>query len=63
MFTAGELIDFKGAFWSGKPNCVDVATPEEMRAAVRRQAELGVDYVKLYAHLEPSLVGAKNHGG
>ena len=61
MFTAGELIDFKGAFWSGKPNCVDVATPEEMRAAVRRQAELGVDYVKLYAHLEPSLVEAGIH--
>jgi imidazolonepropionase-like amidohydrolase len=58
MFTAGELIDLKGAFWSGKPNCVDVATPEEMRDAVRRQAELGVDYIKLYAHLDPSLVEA-----
>jgi len=58
MITAGELIDLAGAFWSGKPNCVDVATPEEMRTAVRKQAELGVDYIKFYAHLEPSLIEA-----
>ena len=29
-----------------------------MGAEVRRQAALGVDYIKLYAHLEPELVKA-----
>ena len=58
MLTAGELIDITGGFWSNAPNAVGVETVEEMRAEVRRQAGLGVDFVKLYAHLEPDLIQA-----
>ncbi len=58
MFTAGKLIDVAGGFWSGLPNAADVSSVEEMRAEVRKQAALGVDYIKLYAHLKPELVKA-----
>ncbi len=58
MLTAGELIDITGGFWSNSPNAIGVETVEEMKAEVRRQAGLGVDFVKLYAHLEPDLIQA-----
>lgn len=58
MLTAGELIDITGGFWSNAPNAVGVETVEEIKAEVRRQAGLGVDFVKLYAHLEPDLIQA-----
>lgn len=54
IFTAGEVID-QISF----PGLVRPARDEaEMRAEVRRQASLGVDYVKLYATLPPALVRA-----
>ena len=58
MFTSGPLIDITGGFWSNSPGATGVATEEEMRLEVRRQAEMGVDFVKLYAHLEPELIKA-----
>ncbi|MEO8452397.1 MAG: amidohydrolase family protein [Gemmatimonadota bacterium] len=54
IFTAGELIDA-----SEFPGLVEPArTADEVRAAVRRQAAVGVDYIKLYASLSPELVKA-----
>lgn len=58
MFTTGELIDIAGGFWSNSPNAVGVETEKEIKSEVRRQAEMGVDFVKLYAHLEPELIKA-----
>jgi imidazolonepropionase-like amidohydrolase len=58
MFTCGKLIDITGGFWSDSPSAAGVATVEEMRAEVRRQVKTGVDYVKLYAHLEPEIIRA-----
>jgi imidazolonepropionase-like amidohydrolase len=54
IFTAGDVIDA-----SDFPGLVERArTPDEVRAAVRRQAALGVDYIKLYASLGPEAVQA-----
>ena len=54
IFTAGELLDATPA-----PGlAVAVKTEAEARAEVDRQAEAGVDYVKLYAGLRPPLVRA-----
>jgi imidazolonepropionase-like amidohydrolase len=58
MFTSGELIDITNGFWSDSPGAVGVVTEEEIKSEVRRQAKMGVDYVKLYAHLEPNLIKA-----
>lgn len=58
MFTCGRLIDITGGFWSDSPSSVGVATVDEIKAEVHRQAKAGVDYVKLYAHLEPELIRA-----
>lgn len=54
-FTAGAVIDM----YSVPGGLVDEAkTEEDMRAAVRRQAAAGVDYIKLYQGLSPALVRA-----
>lgn len=54
IVTAGEAIDALAI-----PNLtVGVRTAEEMRAEVRRQAALGVDWIKLYASLGAPLVRA-----
>jgi imidazolonepropionase-like amidohydrolase len=58
MFTAGPLVDAPGFLWSGAPYAVEVATTEEVRAEVRRQAEAGVNYVKFYAHLSTEIIRA-----
>ena len=58
MITCGPLIDIAGGFWAGSPEASEVSSIEEIRAEVRRQAEMGVDYVKLYAHLGPELIRA-----
>jgi imidazolonepropionase-like amidohydrolase len=58
MLTSGKLIDIAGGFWSDSPSAVGVATVDEIRSEVRRQAEMGVDFIKLYAHLEPELIKA-----
>jgi hypothetical protein len=47
LLTAGEAIDFG-------PD----RTEDEVRAEVRRQAALGVDFIKVYARMPPSHVGA-----
>ncbi len=54
LFTAGWLID-------GPESPFDytkVKTEEEIREAVQRQAEIGVDYIKLYTSLTPNLIEA-----
>jgi len=54
LLVAGEVIDrnpFKGL-------ATAVATPDDVRAEVRRQAAAGVDVIKLYAWLTPDLVEA-----
>jgi imidazolonepropionase-like amidohydrolase len=54
MRVAGQVID-----QSSFPGLVETArTPDEVRAAVRRQAEVGVDIVKLYTTLTPELLRA-----
>ena len=55
IFTAGLLIDDPS---SVNPNAIRVTTEKEIRAAVRVQAEAGVDYVKLYFFLPPQLARA-----
>jgi len=54
LFVAGEVID-RSPF----PGLTSAATtPDEVRQEVRRQAELGVDMIKLYAWLSPEQVQA-----
>ncbi len=54
ILTAGEVID-RGEF----PGLTEqVQTPDDVRAAVRRQVGLGVDYVKLYTSLDSAAVAA-----
>lgn len=54
MRVAGEVID-----QSDFHGLTEVArTPDEVRAAVRRQAAAGVDFIKLYVSLRPDLVAA-----
>lgn len=54
MRVAGEVID-QSAFHG----LTELArTPEDVRAAVRRQAAAGVDMIKLYTSLTPDLVAA-----
>ena len=52
IFTAGRLIDDPSSI---DPTAVLVTTEDEVRAEVRRQAEAGVDYVKLYFFLPEEL--------
>jgi hypothetical protein len=53
IFTAGELIDGPE---SVSPFAIKVETEEQVREEVRRQAKLGVNYIKLYSSLPPDLV-------
>jgi imidazolonepropionase-like amidohydrolase/ketosteroid isomerase-like protein len=55
VFTAGAAMDVITA-----PGGLmeTVKTEDDIRAAVRRQAAAGVDYIKLYAGLSPALVRA-----
>ena len=56
MFTAGQLLNSPNAsipFVEEK-----VLTEEDVRKEVNRQANLGVDFVKLYVGLTPNLVAA-----
>ena len=54
IFTAGEVLDATTA----EGLVATVKTAEDVRREVARQAELGVDYVKLYALLNPEKVRA-----
>ncbi|MGZ8362427.1 MAG: amidohydrolase family protein [Caulobacteraceae bacterium] len=53
IFRAG-IIDGKGAL--AAPTKVLADTPEEVRAAVNRYADLGYEQIKLYSALKPELV-------
>ena len=53
-FTAGEVIDFATSPGLG----VGARTDSAVRAAVRQQVAVGVDYIKLYAGLAPNLIAA-----
>jgi len=55
ILTAGPAIDLASSNVLG---CVAVQDEAELRAEVVRQAEAGVDYVKLYTRLPPELVAA-----
>ncbi len=54
--TAGRLIDAPGGIFSGW--AAEVTSVEEIRTEVRRQADAGVDFIKLYRGLGPDLVEA-----
>ena len=54
LITSGAPIDGRSA--NGATD--QATTPEEAREAVRRQAAAGVDFVKLYAGLDSSLIRA-----
>lgn len=55
IFTAGQVLD-------GSPPVRDdniaLATPEQARAAVERQAAAGYDYIKVYTNLAPEVFKA-----
>jgi len=54
LIVAGDVIDqteFPGL-------TATVRTPEQVRAEVQRQAKIGVNFIKLYAALTPTLVSA-----
>ncbi len=54
LVVAGDVIDT-----TEFPGLVSrVETPEDVRNEVRRQAEVGVDIIKLYASLKPELIAA-----
>lgn len=56
IFTAGESLNM-GSGPIHAPG-IRVNDAAEVRAAIRKQASLGVDYIKLYASLPPNLVKA-----
>ena len=53
MFTAGAMIDGVPATY---PNATGVATGAEARRAVDQRAVAGVDYLKIYTKITPSLL-------
>jgi imidazolonepropionase-like amidohydrolase len=55
LFTAGEPLDrIDSSDGLSRP----VGSVEDVRREVARQAKIGVDWIKLYAHLPPPLVAA-----
>lgn len=54
--TAGRLIDAPGGIFSGW--AAEVKSIDEIRTEIKRQAEEGVDFIKLYRGLRPELVEA-----
>jgi imidazolonepropionase-like amidohydrolase len=53
MFSAGAMID---GIPTTYPNATGVATPDEARRAVDQHAIAGVDYLKVYTKITPSLL-------
>ena len=53
LFVAGPLLDAPNGFWN---YAAVVETEQEVREEVRRQAKLGVDFIKFYVDLSPELV-------
>lgn len=58
LVTAGNLIDAPGGIFSGTPSVTEVSSKQEARAEVRRQVAEGVDLIKVYRGLPPTLVQA-----
>ena len=54
IYSAGEAINGT-SFLDGSARWVIVETEEAVREEVQRQADMGVDYIKFYAHLPPDL--------
>ena len=55
MFSAGAMIDGVPPTY---PNATGVATPDQARRAVDQHAVAGVDYLKVYTKITPSLLRA-----
>src|SRR6266849_634630 len=55
MFSAGAMID---GIPTTYPNATGVATPDQARRAVDQHAVAGVDYLKVYTKITPSLLRA-----
>lgn len=53
MFSAGAMIDGVPTTY---PNATGVSTPDEARRAVDQHAVAGVDYLKVYTKITPSLL-------
>src|SRR5467141_2259702 len=53
MFSAGAMIDGTPTTY---PNATGVATPDQARRAVDHHAVAGVDYLKVYTKITPSLL-------
>jgi imidazolonepropionase-like amidohydrolase len=53
MFSAGAMIDGTPTTY---PNATGVATPDQARRAVDQHAVAGVDYLKVYTKITPSLL-------
>jgi imidazolonepropionase-like amidohydrolase len=53
MFSAGAMIDGTPTTY---PNATGIATPEQARRAVDQHAVAGVDYLKVYTKVTPSLL-------
>jgi imidazolonepropionase-like amidohydrolase len=53
MFSAGAMID---GIPTTYPNATGVATPDQARRAVDQHAVAGVDYLKIYTKITPSLL-------
>lgn len=58
MFTASRVMDMPGGMWTKSPAGIALATAEDVRAEVRRQAAEGVDWVKFYTQINPELLRA-----
>ena len=58
VLTAGPLIDAPPSSGQRDPDWAYVETEAQIRAEVRRERASGVDVVKLYCGLEPTLVAA-----
>jgi imidazolonepropionase-like amidohydrolase len=53
MFTAGAMIDGTPPTY---PNATGIVTPDQARRAVDQRAVAGVDYLKVYTKITPSLL-------
>ena len=57
MFTAGRALN-GSSFLNGQSWVVCMDTEAEIQAEVEQQATMGVDFIKVFAHLDPKLMSA-----
>ncbi len=55
MICSGAIVDGSPPIWPFSEEC---STPEEARAAVRKLANAGVDFIKVYSRLKPEVYAA-----